>query len=271
MQNPKNFSDLLFEEYLISQGITDFVYEKEHTHTNRKPDYIFAKDSRNYVFDVKEFEGVGITEGHMFFTPSYQKIREKINHSIKQFKDFKNESCCLVLYSFDFGIDRDLHCPSTIYGAMYGDVGWTIPIILDNKNSDIPKTVRTSFGGSENKNRGKMLRYDSKGANRPIDSQNTTVSALIVLREFVNNELGCFETLRSSENKNSISENSKVGVIVYENRFARNSFPKNLFCGDFDIRFGFNGNVIKKEFVGKEILNNRLDIDKDNKFLISFE
>jgi hypothetical protein len=270
-QNPKNFSDLLFERYLISQGILDFAYEKEHTHTDNKPDFIFTQNTHDYIFDVKEFDGIGIVEGHICFSPSYKKIRDKITQATKQFKHFKESPCCLVLYSFDYAIDIDLHSPNTVYGSMYGDAGWQIPIVQDKEKSYSPNKTTPSFGGNKNKNRGKMLRYSDKGANHPIAPQNTTISALIVLREFRNSPFGYIETLRNSNDNNFDLEGSKAGLIIYENCYARKPFPKDLFCGEFDTRFGFDGKSIKKEFVGNKILNNGLEIDKENKFLIYFE
>lgn len=227
MASKKTTSELLFERYLVSHNLF-FEYEKgveERQQQGKKtPDYQVTHQSKLLVFDVKEFEGKELIPGHHYSSKiedDLKPIREKIGKARKQFKDFKEFPCCLVLYSHDFLLASDLRMPSMVYGAMYGDIGWTYPY---DQASD---TFRESSWTPHFLVNGKMLRHETGKV------QNKTVSAIIVLREL----------------------NDQVGVIVYENIFAANQLPRDVFDGKFDVRFGWDGQVAKRIFAGKNILD----------------
>jgi len=55
----RTVGEKLFEEYLYSQGITDFEYEKERDGKAAKIDYAVTLE-REYLFEVKDFEYTGI-------------------------------------------------------------------------------------------------------------------------------------------------------------------------------------------------------------------
>jgi len=78
----------------------------------------------------------------------------------------------------------------------------------------IPSSHRQEF-----LSHGKMLLRKSDGT---VEVRNTTIAALITLRQ-----------MRSGDEKH-------VGVIVWENRFARMQIPRHLFCGDYDMRYGLD-------------------------------
>ena len=67
------------EEYLRSQGINDFEFEKLHAGKTRPPDYTIRRD-REYLFDVKDFDPTDIGDGG--FYDSYARIRGEIEASL---------------------------------------------------------------------------------------------------------------------------------------------------------------------------------------------
>ena len=69
-------------------------------------------------------------------------------------------------------------------------------------------------------------------------AQNTTISALITLRH-------------TSKTK---SGEHKLGVIVWENMLARIPFPRELFRGKFDERYGLDGANVGPIFIGCGLL-----------------
>lgn len=219
----KNVSEQLFEDYLISQGITDFEFEKEWEGIPSHPDYVIYHDRRELIFDVKEFEFHYYPAGSFISDDPYARIREKINYVRNQFKYFKDKPCCLVLYTHDPMVE--LHDWTTVFGAMYGDFGVTM-LFNTETGLAVADSTRQAF-----LSRGKMFRLESS---KP---QNTTISALITLRHV------------------HVEEKRNLGVIVWENAFANNPFPRDLFCGDYDERWGLDGDFLTRIFAGKAILN----------------
>jgi hypothetical protein len=218
----KTISERLFEEYLLSQGITAFEFERVWQGIPSHPDYTVEHNGATYLFDVKEFkdeEFIPPSAG-VFAVDRYTRIREKINKVRSQFKHFKDKPCCLVLYSLDPYVR--LQEPFIVLGAMYGDLGFTS--LRDRvTGSPVPDSTRRAFLQN-----GKMFRSESR------QPQNQTISALITLRHVLEGVLG---------------------VIVWENDFARVPFPRTMFCGPYDERWGRGGNQVKRLFIGEGLVN----------------
>jgi hypothetical protein len=217
----KTVSELLFEQYLVSQGITAFEFEKVWPGIPTHPDYTFKHDEIDYVFDVKEFkdeEFVPPAAGAFAIEP-YGRIRAKINRARSQFKYFKDKPCCLVLYTLDPFVR--LTEPHVVLSAMYGDLGFTTYWDLTT-GSIVPNSTHRAF-----LHNGKMFRFESR------QPQNQTISALITLRH---------------------TKNAQLGVIVWENHLARIPFPRSVFCGPNDERWGKDGDEIKRLFVGSAMI-----------------
>lgn len=228
----------LFEEFLHSQGIANFVYEIDRLGKIKKIDYTVPFD-REYLFEVKDFTYTEIP-GCSAFDP-HERLRNKIGELRAQFREYKEWPCCGVLYNDNAHL-VDLNTPEIVLGAMYGDLGFTM-------------TVNTATGqvveGSEKQeflSGGKMLLR--KRDNRS-EVRNTTVSALITLRHVRLGYAGLCNVLRENKNQPGFdlhkwicetrefdSEEQHLGVIVWENHFARLPIPRNLFCGDYDERYG---------------------------------
>ncbi len=238
MYENKTFSEGLFEQYLISQGLTDYEYEKLWDGIPTRPDYSLHVKDATYIFDVKEFDEQPIPTG-LFFRDPYARIREKINNARNQFKYFKDKPCCLVLWSFDPLVD--VYDWVSVLGAMYGDFGLSIPFDVE-KGLAIEDDSRQAF-----LHNGKMFRLESS------QPQNTTISALIAIR---NLQVGRIrhELLRDFADGEEINvEEMQPSVIVWENAFARIPFPRDLFTAPYDERWGVLDNVVRRIFAGTNI------------------
>lgn len=77
MSNPKNHADLLFEQYLRSQGLNNFEYEKEWDGITKHPDYSVFEDKRTFIFEVKSMDPKPPLIGFGFNDP-YKSIRREI-------------------------------------------------------------------------------------------------------------------------------------------------------------------------------------------------
>ena len=244
MPQDKPFSELLFEEYLALQGLGDFEFEKEWEGILQRPDYTVYHNDKVYIFDVKEFEIQPAPAGLSFRDP-YSRIRQKIDTVRAQFKCFKDRPCCLVLYSDDPLVE--VYNWIIVLSAMYGDFGRSIP--FDPGTGTVSDPGKHAFTSG-----GKMFRIESSR------SQNTTVSALISLRRIPIGQIRA-RLAQSLGNAASFApesefriEETQPSVIVWENAFARVKFPRDLFAGRYDERWGGDGSVITRVFAGEGVL-----------------
>jgi hypothetical protein len=88
----KTQSELVFEQYLESQNLN---WSHIPEASRKQPDYKIAHGPMTCVFEVKEFADPKIKPvgGYSPCPP----IREKIQAGSKQFKDYRNDCCALVL------------------------------------------------------------------------------------------------------------------------------------------------------------------------------
>jgi hypothetical protein len=253
---PRTTGERLFEEYLRSQGITDFEYEKEREGKRKRPDYTVRLD-REYLFDVKDFTYTDVPACGSY--DPYQRLRSKIGEIREQFREYKDWPCCAVLYNDNAHL-VDLNTPMIVQGAMYGDLGITMK--FDTRTGSVVE-------GSEQEeflSGGKMLLRGMKGGSAEV--RNTTISALITLRQVRTGYARLCKDLRDRKGQPGFSlggwvgaerdfdhEEEHVGVIVWENAFARIPFPRPLFCGDFDERYGLDGEGnLRRVYEGRGVL-----------------
>ena len=227
--------ELLFEEYLRSIGIKDWLYEQRFEGSEKRPDYGIPHSGSHVLLDVKDFVSAGkFPLGSGAYDP-YAPIRAKINRGWEQFKDLRKYCCGLVLYNVDKPL-VDLG-PDFVFGAMLGNIGISFPI----GNFDEAKTI---FGSA-----GKMIRYE-KNTSKPIEPFNTMISALVALgnlhvgykrfpvvekrreqelgRKLTSEEFHALaESLDGTEDDIS---RTILRVRVYENPYAQIPFPDDLFC-----------------------------------------
>lgn len=256
----KNVSELAFEDYLASQGLTTWDYEPEIPGKSQRPDYRLRAVDREMFFDVKEFRQdprMPLPQGGAY--DPYTAIREKVNAARKKFKNFKEHCCSLVLFNVDAWL---VHLDDfwIVMGSMLGDLGMTF---------DVDRDTGTAVGEPTWSflKRGRMIDYQHRAP------QNTTISALIALtplalgqrrfeielhrkesefdRSLDREEFMRFaDTLRA---KGLDTEETVTRAIVYENPYARIPLPRDLFVGRFDERYGPDKESIVRVFAGEEI------------------
>lgn len=240
----KTFSELLFERYLLSQGLNSFEFEKCWPGILKRPDYTLETEGSTLIFDVKEFPFREPPAGISYASP-YEPIRKKISQVRKQFQKFKDKPCTLVLYTHGF---ESLHDPIAVNGAMYGEVGISIP--FNRETGAASEGSQTVFAG-----RGKMIDDKSKR------SQNTTVSALITLYEVDINGLRGEHSLAELWPNAKLADFVRLSnrrdlvpaVIVWENALARMPLSRNLFTGPCDVRWAHDGEYLSRVFTGEII------------------
>jgi hypothetical protein len=132
-----------------------------------------------------------------------------------------------------------------IAGAMFGDVGFTVPL------GGLVGQITNVFRGG-----GKMIHNDV-----PI---NTTISAILVLRRdcFARREMmvAAKEIGASSDRKlfmqefgrlyHRFEEEGRPSVLVVENPHAANNLPRSWFRGPYDERAGLDERGFGCIFVG---------------------
>ena len=254
---PRTTGERLFEGYLRSQSITDFEYEKEREGKRKRPDYTVRLD-REYLFDVKDFTYTEVPECGSYDT--YQQLRSKIGEIREQFREYKEWPCCAVLYNDNAHL-VDLNTPMIMQGAMYGDLGITMK--FDTRTGSIVKgSERAEFLSG-----GKMLLRGMKGGT--AQARNTTIGALITLRHVRPGYARLCKDLRDRKGQPGFSlgdwvgaerdfdhEEEHVGLIVWENAFARIQFPRYLFCGDYDERYGLDDEgTLRRVYTGRGVLD----------------
>jgi hypothetical protein len=258
--NRKNISELKFEEYLSSRSLTDWDYEPEIPGKKQRPDYRLRYLARELFFEVKEFRQdpkQPLPHGGAY--DPYTAIREKIDAAREKFRNFKEHCCSVVLLNVDaWRVQLDDFW--IMMASMLGDFGMSFSV--DQKTGTAAKEPEWTF-----LKRGKMVDYKHR---RP---QNTTISALIALTPFpvgqrhfeielyrkeheLGREFNLEEFVHFAESLTAQGLDSAemaLRVVVYENPYARNPLPRDIFLGPYDERFGPEKGRILRLFAGAEI------------------
>jgi hypothetical protein len=203
--NPRTRSDILFEAWLRQSGYRNFTYEPAGT-SGGNPDFRVRLPSLEIVCEVKEFQATAIVRGMSTFD-ARSPIREKINAAASQFRNFKANPCVLVLAN-PHGAFLLLDQPRVIAEVMFGNFEFLVPIRIAPEAEPAPPVI-LQHGAH-----GKMRKGRSE------EPQNTTISAIMYLRQPVE---------------------GRLGAIVYENPFARIPLPREHFSGLYDVRVGETG------------------------------
>ncbi len=263
-ESSKTKSELLFEHYLTSSGITGFRFEREFQETSKKPDYSVTFVDEEILFEVKEFcpTSDDFWLGARGYD-AYGPIREKIDQARDKFQKLKDYCCCLVLYNagkplVDLGWKY-------IYGAMLGDLGIRFPFAPHKGLIVEEAEVAFLYGGKMHAS------YDKGGF--PKKAQNTTVSAILVLEKFRigerrfewarrNKERDFGRRLTDQEYSELIAPFktkggdawlSELRVVANENLYARKPLRRDIFRGPHDERYGFTKGEISRIFAGEQI------------------
>jgi hypothetical protein len=256
----RNKSERIFERYLNSNGFSNqWEHEPSIPGKTTRPDYLLNYDGQECFFEVKELRKKDNepTKWPAYIDP-YSGLREEINQARKQFKQYKDYSCSLVVFIID-----DLQArldPQHVFGAMLGNLSVEMDYNTE-KGEVVTDSAKSVFGKN-----GKMIDYTGKRL------QNRTISSIVVLEGFRDN-LGVEKAMKKEEEKQgkSLAGPEMVDarmklypdhpvkrvprVVVVENPFARNVFPKDLFVGPFDERWRWrkeNGKI-ERIFAGSKL------------------
>jgi hypothetical protein len=256
----RNESEKLFEQYLDSNGFSDkWIHEPSIPGKTTRPDYLLKYKGQHCFFEVKELrKKPNEPTNRAAYIDPYSSLREEIHEVRKQFKQFKDHSCSLVVFNID---DRQARLdPQTVLGAMLGKLG--ISMDFDAvKGKAVEGTEKNVFLDG-----GKMV------DNKRKHPQNTTISSIVVLEEF-RDEREIQKAIKEEVKKQGkpltlvekVAINMKVienhhssrvpRVVVVENPFARIVFPEGLLIGPFDEhwRWTMQNGMLKRVFVGSKL------------------
>jgi hypothetical protein len=240
----KTRGELLFEEYLVTQQI-EAKHEPTHSHTNRRPDFVIAHPiAGDLIVEVKDiYVAPPRSSGVM---DMYRPIRSHIDAAREQFNPFKNHICVLVLMAAE-GSFIDLSNPTSMLGAMYGSLGFTLPFDPELGRFDSSQIKREFIVGD-----GKMVRR--------THNQHTRISAILTLHHYNIQAMrysrhaktpgGYAELMNDSI---SFPEEKGVGVTVWENAVASKPLPRDLFRGPLDQWWSFEGDAQELSYVGDRL------------------
>jgi len=217
----------------------------------KQPDYKVKHGWRACVFEVKEFDDPATKPSGGF--SSCPAIREKINAASKQFKNYKNDCCALVLWNTNFY--RSV-LPQIVLSAAFGEIVREDPSPLGAEPSKYHFSGRAELG----------------------PNCNTRISAIVVLAPYRLNHLWLEvwrkldskrqrgETIETSDQFDLLHQLSPDGTadysyegtvrtVVLENPYAKIPFPDDMFVGRFDQRWSMSRETewFRLAFMGSEL------------------
>lgn len=231
-------SESLLQEYLDVQKVR---WEREPILPGKvkRPDYRIASDGLLCWLEVKEFNDPDVkpTSG---FSPC-PPIADRINKACKQFHEYKDDCCALVLHNCR-SIYRSTQV-SAVLSAAFGEFIVMEQTVSELAHQDPP-------------------RFTFRGRSRLNCSLNTTVSAIVILehyelqerlvdgwQELLNrhargDELGPFSLAEVLQERNDypgmVAYPGTVRLRVLRNPFARRPLPIETFRGPFDQHWGLD-------------------------------
>jgi hypothetical protein len=244
--------ELLLEKYLRNRGLP-FEYEKRYDGKTKLIDYTVPINGRDFLFEVKQFDPVPVAMGSSVVLDPYGRIREKLDDAGKQFSQYKGHPCVLVLVN-NGQHPLFIEHPVIMSGVMYGDAGFVLN--FDPVQGRIVGDPEPQFLGH-----GKMIRPHWK------TPANRRISAIITLRQYnvgLQRVKRYLESLDDCERRMVLShllsydfpfdtEEREVCALIWENYFAEVPFPRNVFCGPYDQRWGIVDQHPGRLFCGEGI------------------
>lgn len=278
---PKTVSERLFQRYLRSQGVS-FEFEAESPGKKARPDFAVVAGGATVYCEVKELHErrPPPSPGTAANFDPYAGVRKEIHEARRQFREYKDHPCVLVLYNVNDWEFRSW--PDVLLGAMLGEVGWAIPFNKDRGRLEVNRASR-AFGDG-----GKMVSPKSRRL------QNTTFSAIAVLSEYREPNPDFHRELRRRENalarrhSRARSDDGWLGMVIglarqhpielparprlctIENPLARIPLPDRFFAGEFDSRHRFDARTrrIERTYAGPGLLRaERLTNGEDDIFV----
>jgi len=216
--NARTIGEIAFEEYLNGQSIT-FEHEPKLDFTSKLIDYVVDHPTQGKIyFEVKDIERSPFEAFGPFgaYDP-YEPIRTHIGEGQKKFKDFSDQLCALVLFSQVMNLME----PHVMLGAMYGNLGFTVPVNVETGVADASRIEKKFLVGQ-----GKMV--------QPNRYQNTRIAALISVARYNTFTKEAVTYLKTDdgrteeehridlfEGRAGISEEPTLCCTVWENGTAR--------------------------------------------------
>jgi hypothetical protein len=255
------YGEQLFDEYLNVHGVK---YEREPDLPGipERIDVIIDHPTCGKILlDVKDIENEPPGLGYGAFD-LYRPIRTHIDAGRKKFRNCADYLCGLVLAAPPTSFVT-LSEPTTIMGAMHGNIGWQLPVNVETGTSD-PDARRTTYMPGQ----GKMIRR--------TQVQNTRIAALVIInkysvwhaamRKYMNTDDGrdrkerYVEIMQGEVDLPDYDVNIS-GVTVWENAVASRKLPKDLFRGETDTWWEVIDGCQVPTFIGAR--RKELEIDKD--------
>ena len=251
-------SERLVAEYFCCQRYTSWEHEPQVPGKRSKLDFRLRFNGADLYFEVKEFlPGSGLRSFGVAAHDPYRPVRERINEVRKQFREYKEFCCSLILHD----CLPALRNHTTIVGSMLGNI--VFRRLFDKWRSTLVGDWAPAFSSG-----GKMV-----ASYQRAETQNTTVSAIIVLEPFESSlrkfrvsrgerERDAGRELAGSEFRSLAVEHGwrenggwpeELRAVVYENPYARMPLPRDVLIGPLDERFGRDGDEMARVFVGDEL------------------
>jgi hypothetical protein len=250
----------LFERYLKSQGLD---WEHEPPGTKKRPDYVVPHSAHRCVFEVKTLYDPNPMPASGY---PHIGIQEKVHRSRKQFGEFRDACCCVVLYTESIFYVLD---PEAVSGCIFGPLFERNPG-LQEVDSGPP---RLSFP-----RRRPLVSHSPVDKAGPVLSAdfNRTVSAVVILSQYALPErnLAIWKEVQTrsdagedvsgpaffrllSRLQDTLPTNVRfegtIRTIVLENPHARIRFPSELFRGPFDQRWAQDGECYRPVWLGSTL------------------
>src|ERR1700722_7096648 len=218
-------SEEIFERYMDGQNVP---WTRVADSIQKHPDYRVEHRNVSCFFEVKEFEDPAV-KPNGGFNPC-PAIQEKVLQAKRQFRDYREHCCALVLWN-----------SKSIYRSLFLDL--------------VPSAAFGKFVHCDAQSAGRLRAdpptYGFSGPGELSRSQNTTISAIVILGRFQLNHLwlrmwqilmekdkrgeeitpwvqfGVLEEL-SSEQEVTFSYEGTIRALILENPYARIPFPADL-------------------------------------------
>jgi hypothetical protein len=134
------YSEQVFATYLDNHGYA-WDYEPEIEGQTSRPDFRIRHAGVELLCDVKQRDPTVMPEGGACIDP-VGKVRDMLHRAIKQIAGFDDHLCTVALYNHgDYETRLD---PFIIYGAMFGQPGFTFDVSTETGQGD-PDSTRSVF------------------------------------------------------------------------------------------------------------------------------
>lgn len=245
-------SEKLFENYLDLEGHSGaYRFEPCIPGKNTKPDYLLTWRNMALFFEVKMIaKPKRLAYGTGQIEP-YKAIRYKIEKARKQFQEYKNERCSLVLYD-DSEWTRTWLTPLIVFGAMLGDLGRDDKgrlLFLQEGGKMIPSYKNQNWHNTRinaivilqdsTERVVSSAKFFEKAADQPIQGSTKVVPRWDLITE---TEESCPQRIQGP----------RVKVCVNPGTPDNWGFPPDLFRGPYDEHWIIKDGQLSRRYVGEK-------------------